>query len=89
MCEQDLLNAALKNQNFRHNFDFTLPEIAGDMGETEKPDMSAFGSWIRSFQLDNGSIAAYDYAFAFVKVHILNIIYAPKVLLFPSLWVFK
>ncbi|KAM3719734.1 Anaphase-promoting complex subunit [Dirofilaria immitis] len=66
-CEGDLLKAAQNDQNFRQKFNFGLPEATNDMENVERPDISAFGSWIRSFQLDNGSIAAYDYAFSFVK----------------------
>ncbi|VDK70093.1 unnamed protein product [Litomosoides sigmodontis] len=67
ICEKELLNAAKRDQKFREKFDFSLPEANVDIGNTEKPNVFAFGSWIRSFQLDNGSIAAYDYAFSFVK----------------------
>lgn len=68
ICEKKLLNAAKKDQNFREKFNFSLPETNVDIENIEKPNVFAFGSWIRSFQLDNGSIAAYDYAFSFVKV---------------------
>uniref|UniRef100_A0A1I7V5S8 Anaphase-promoting complex subunit 1 n=1 Tax=Loa loa TaxID=7209 RepID=A0A1I7V5S8_LOALO len=67
ICEQDLLDAVKKDQNFRQKFDFNLPETISGTENIEKPNISAFGSWIRSFQLDNGSIAAYDYAFSFIK----------------------
>ncbi|EJW86737.1 hypothetical protein WUBG_02355 [Wuchereria bancrofti] len=65
--EQDLLNATQNDQNFRQKFDFNLPETTSDTENIEKPNLSSFGSWIRNFQLDNGSIAAHDYALSFVK----------------------
>lgn len=71
ICEQSLLNAAMKDQNFRQKFNFSIPETIVDMRNIEKPNLFAFGSWIRRFQLDNGSIAAHDYAFSFVKVCLL------------------
>ncbi|KAK6103385.1 Anaphase-promoting complex subunit 1 family protein [Brugia pahangi] len=67
ICEQDLLNATQNDQNFRQKFDFNLPETTSDIENIEEPNLSSFGSWIRNFQLDNGSIAAYDYALSFVK----------------------
>ncbi|VDO37547.1 unnamed protein product, partial [Onchocerca flexuosa] len=67
ICEEDLLKATQNDQNFRQKFNFGLPETTNDIESIEKPNVSAFGSWIRNFQLDNGSIAAYDYAFSFVK----------------------
>lgn len=68
ICEQDLLSATQNEKNFQQKFNFSLPEATTDMENFKKPNISAFGSWIRSFQLDNGSIAAYDYTFSFVKV---------------------
>ncbi|VBB30275.1 unnamed protein product [Acanthocheilonema viteae] len=65
--EQNLLNATKDDQNFQQKFNFNLPETVTDIENAEKTNIFAFGSWIRSFQLDNGSIAAYDYAFSFVK----------------------
>ncbi|VDK66876.1 unnamed protein product [Onchocerca ochengi] len=67
ICEEHLLKATQNDQNFRQKFNFSLPETNDDIESIEKPNVSAFGSWIRNFQLDNGSIAAYDYAFSFVK----------------------
>lgn len=44
ICEQSLLNAAMKDQNFRQKFNFSIPETIVDMRNIEKTKSVCF--WI-------------------------------------------
>lgn len=50
-------------------FNFNLSVDCGSMDTVStRPDATAYDSWIQRFQIDNGSVAAHDYALSFVKV---------------------